>query len=217
MEGDYKFSKYQWIKAEIKKASDDARPESYNIRDESIKLGEMIYANPNGWLEREKWLLTPKNLYNSVEALNQARKENATSLGVVKPKEIISFQAINKTKKEMEEIKHRKKSIMDQLDMLREKKDLELLPVRFTLKFLCDEPECQGHKLSILDWEIGELYRKVKDNSDWKEKIRHKVMDDICGAGRETYLILGNMALHQHVFCILGFFWPPKKRQLKLF
>jgi hypothetical protein len=71
--------------------------------------------------------------------------------------------------------------------------------------------------MSILDWEIGQLYRRVKNRSDWKEIIRKKILDELCGKTRETYLFLGNMAAHQHTFCICGFYWPPKQRQFGLF
>ena len=106
---------------------------------------------------------------------------------------------------------------MKQLHILGEKKELNLLPVRFTLNFICDDQKCKGHNLSILDWEIGELYRKLKNDIEMEEKIKSKVMNEICGRNRETYLFLGNMSRRRHVFCILGFFWPPRRNQLKLF
>ena len=111
---------------------------------------------------------------------------------------------------------NKKQDIMAQLDMLSEKKDLELLPYRFVLKFNCDHELCKGHEYSILDWEISELYRKTKGKKDWELMIKKKIMEMICGPKRETYLLIGNMSRHPHIFCILGFFWPPKQRQLSL-
>ena len=88
--------------------------------------------------------------------------------------------------------------------------------MRFVLEFVCDDEDCSSHKMSILDWEIGQLYRRVKNASDWEDKIHDKIME-ICSEKRDTYLILGNMARWQHIFCILGFFYPPKIRQKSLF
>jgi len=34
------FKKYQWIEADVRKASRDARPESYNIRCDNITVGK---------------------------------------------------------------------------------------------------------------------------------------------------------------------------------
>jgi hypothetical protein len=96
------------------------------------------------------------------------------------------------------------------------KKDFELLPFRFTLHFLCDDNRCKGHRSSILDWEFGELYRKVKGRQNWKELIQQKV-DQIVSFDRDTYLIMGNMMSHPHAFSVLGFFWPEKERQYRIF
>jgi hypothetical protein len=216
LDGDSRFSKYQWVKAKIRKGKKDPRPESYNINDESIVLGSTIGTNKDGWAERERWILNEKNVYGSVEELQAARQSDNISLGVVKPNSISRFKIVSKSKKEVEEAELRKKAIMAQLDMLGEKQDLELLPYRFVLHFSCDHGLCSGHEFSILDWEIAALYRKTRHRGGWKEIITDKVMNDLCGEKRETYLILGNMAQHQHVFCVLGFFWPPKRRQLTL-
>ena len=216
LDGDSKFSKYQWINAKVRKGSKDPRPESYNIDGESIILGSIISTNKDGWVERERWLLNEKNIFNSIEELQAVRQSDSISLGVVKPKFISRFKIVSKSEKEIKEAELKKKTIMAQLDMLGEKKDLELLPYRFVLHFSCDYELCSGHEFSILDWEIAALYRKAIHREGWKEIITDKVMNDLCGEKRETYLILGNMAQHRHVFCILGFFWPPKRRQLTL-
>jgi hypothetical protein len=218
LEGRSQFKKYQWIKAKIKKATSDNRPESYNVKDDSIILGPEIKSDSSGWQEREKWLLRPQNVFPSLESLVQNRENANVSLGIVKPKEVIDFRIQKKSENEIKDSYSKKNAIMAQMDMLQEKKDLDIIPVKFSLRFSCDSEKCNKvHNISILDWEISELYRRIKNDANWKEKIRDKVMNDICGKGRETYLILGNMALHQHIFCILGFFWPPLNRQLKLF
>jgi hypothetical protein len=216
LEGDYMFSKYQWINAKISKSKKDPRPESYNIIDETIKLGQVIGSNKDGWAEREKWVLGEKNVYNSVEDIQRSRESKNSSLGIIKPASINGCKIVKKTKTEINEAELRKKAIMAQLEMLTEKKNLELIPFRFELEFQCDDRSCKGHKFSILDWEIAELYRKKKHSPNWKEIIRDKIMNSLCGEKRDTYLYLGNMAQHQHIFCILGFFWPPKERQLRL-
>ena len=70
--------------------------------------------------------------------------------------------------------------------------------------------------MSILDWEIGQLYRNVKNDGGWEGKIIDKI-NSICDSKNDTHLILGNMAGHQHVFSILGFFYPKKEKQRSLF
>ena len=92
-----------------------------------------------------------------------------------------------------------------------------ILPVKISLKFECDDVSCTGHDLSVLDWEIGQLYRNVKGQTGWEEKVRGKILDDLCGKERVPYLFLGNMMKHPQAFCILGFFYPPRQRQQSLF
>ncbi len=87
------------------------------------------------------------------------------------------------------------------------------------VEFCCDDTKCSGHRMSILDWEFGQLYRKVFNSDNWQKKIKAKIIDEICGETRDTHIILGNMAGYPQTFCVLGFFWPPKtqSRQMLLF
>jgi len=161
-------------------------------------------------------VLNPQTVYGSLEALWDAQKEQKSSLGIIKPKKIAGFRIEKKDKSELLDASRKRDNIIKQLHMFEEKKDLEIIPFRFVLNFSCDDPGCNGHNLSILDWEFGQLYRKVKNSKGWQQKINEKI-ESICSEKRETFLILGNMARWQHVFCIIGFFYPPKVRQQSLF
>jgi hypothetical protein len=216
LNGDSQFSKYQWITAKIQKNTIDSRKESYSILENSIKMGKKI-GTSDEWLEREKWVLSAQNKYSSLEALIAGREKSRVSLGIIRPKKINGLKIEHKTSEEINESELKKDSIIRQLDMLEDKKSLDLLPVKFVLNFVCDDDKCNGHNISILDWEIGELYRKVRLTANWEEKVRTKILKELCGVDRETYLIMGNMALHQHIFCILGFFYPPRRREQSLF
>ena len=215
LEGKNQFSKYQWINVKLSKTAIDSRPESYNIYEKSIKTGETIEPKKD-WSEREKWVLNEKNIYNSIEELHEAQKSSGVSLGLAKLKELTRIHIQSKTENDIDQVLKKKETIMKQLDMFEDKKDLEILPVRFLIHFRCEGHECNGHVMSILDWEFAQLYRNVRNNKDWKIKIEEKIRD-ICGPDKDTYLILGNMAKRQHIFCILGFFYPPKIRQIYLF
>lgn len=215
LEGESRFSKYQWIKAEISKAP-DSRPESYNIVESTIQLGDTIPPDTDWW-ERRKWILTENNVFGSMKKLHNAQQEKGTSLGLIKPAKVTGLSFENIKMAEIETAIKKKNSVISQLDLFEEMKDLYLLPIKIVLKFYCHEAGCKGHKMSILDWEIGQLYRKVKNRPDWKEKMKKKILGEIFDEKREAYLILGNMAKHQQTFCILGFFWPPKQHQMRLF
>ncbi|MFW5721226.1 MAG: hypothetical protein ACOCWW_02445, partial [Bacteroidota bacterium] len=207
--------KYQWIKAKIEKANLDSRPESYNIVEDSIEIGNVI-GTGDDWVEREKWIINEHTLFDSVEDLLISQKQNKTSLGIVKPKEILKVKLELKTSEEIEDAERKKKGVLSQMGLFEQPKDIELLPFRMVLKFKCHSPHCSGHNMSILDWEFGQLYRKIKANVNWEQKIKDKVLN-VCSSKREPYLILGNIARWRNIFCILGIFYPPKVRQLKLF
>ena len=217
LDGEQKFKKYQWIKADISKGSKDYRPESYNVIPDSIELGAHI-GTQNSWQERCAWVLNENTVFRSVENLQKHREEFGVSLGLVKPKKVLDFKIKRKTQDEIDGSLRKKKLAYQQLDLF-EKDDssLEILKHRFYLKFECDDEGCSRHEMSILDWEIAQLYRRLRGDANWEAKLRSKIMDEIFGAKKETFLFLGNMALRHHIFCILGFFYPPRERPLPLF
>ena len=215
LSGEKQFKKYQWIVANISKATTDIRPESYNIVESTIRLGEVIGPGRD-WQEREKWVLSPGNVYGSFEDLIAAQQEGRISLGIIKPRKIKNFRIEKKRVQEIEDAKLKVNGVLSQLDMFEDRKKLYVMPYRFILEFVCDNAECKGHSLSILDWEFGQLYRKVRNTNGWERKIEKKI-EEICGAGNDTYIFLGNMARWQNIFCILGFYYPPKIRQMALF
>jgi len=143
----------------------------------------------------------------------EKQQQYGTSLGIIKPTDNVDFLIKPKTPAEIVEAEQKKDSIMRQPDMFTVKQELEIIPFRFCLRFHCHNSSCLGHEISILDWELAQLYRRIKHTKNWEEKIRDKVLNEICGNSRDTYLIMGNMAARHHIFCILGFFWPEKDAQ----
>lgn len=216
--GEHQFRKYQWVTARIKKNPKDDRPESHWIKPDSINLGDAI-GTQNGWEVRKQRLLSyPQNIYGSLEALHDQQQKDGTSLGIIKPKRIIGFQVQSKTQSEISEVTQKKVQILAQRSFVVEKKDLELIPYRFLISFVCDYRQCKEHQISILDWEFGQLYRNVVGADGWQEKIKTKV-EGICSKSNDVYFFLGNLAKRRNTFCILGIFYPPKApaQQLRLF
>jgi len=146
--GKQQFQKYQWIKADITKATVDPRPESYNVDPNSIELGDIIPVGKS-WEERCAWLLNANTIFPSVEALRAAQYNNGTSLGIVKPKSVNKVLVLDRDKKEVAAATAKKDSVVNQLDLFEEKKDLYILPVKIMIEFNCDDPDCSGHKMSI--------------------------------------------------------------------
>src|ERR1051326_5776709 len=83
---DKKFSKYQWITAELKKARSNTRPESYHISINTIALGEKVPSD-NAWAAR-KHILKPL-MRPSMCAIERERAEHGhPTLGLFRPANI---------------------------------------------------------------------------------------------------------------------------------
>jgi hypothetical protein len=214
--GELQFKKYQWVQAKIKKNPKDGRPESYKIEYDSIRPLDMVDTK-NDWSVRKRLILSQtNNIFGSLEDLQDRQLAQGTSLGIIKPREVRDFGVQKKTRSEIAGEEKKKKQIVGQPSLWVDKKELELIPYRFLVSFNCNDRKCAGHEISILDWEFGELYRKVSRLVDWKEKMRQK-FDQICSGKKDVYFFMGNMASRRKTFCILGIFYPPKVKQPSLF
>ena len=99
-----------------------------------------------------------------------------------------------------------------QLSLFEKNKPLEKIPYKFIYYFICEEAGCKGHRQMIEDWEVMELYRKMRDGFGEKEaldRVKEKFLDKICSPERDTYFYVGTI-LRYGTWIILGIFWPPK-------
>lgn len=217
----YKYlHKYTFIELNIKKrGKGDFRQESYSPVDFNLKDIKVLnkIGIENYWGERKSICL--KNVYNDFDKLISDSKEPKNiSLAVFKPKEILDFG--------IKEVSYDWKpswlAKMDQLKLFDEGKNkirLEKIPYEFKYHFT--DINDKTHKLQILDWEIGSLYRNcVKDANGNKEeaikKVKEKYLEDF--SKRDIYFFLGT-TLEWHLrrarnpFVIIGVFYPPVSPQ----
>ena len=92
---------------------------------------------------------------------------------------------------------------------------LEKVPYRFLYVYGCDDPACPGHRQTIVDWEIGQLYRALRDRGDADDVALRKICDkwlgQMCAPDRDTAFFVGNHLKNPRGFMVLGVFWPPKR------
>lgn len=89
---------------------------------------------------------------------------------------------------------------------------LEKIPYTFHYQFACDDPRCRGHDLSIIDWEIAQVFRSWRRKYSEQtalEKIWEKWLTQMFGSSRESYLIVRTHYRYK-THLVLGVFWPPK-------
>ena len=204
------FDKYDIINVDIEK-HDDGRPESYKPILKSIKIiGSLKTRHDKSWSNRKNIVL--EFLDESMCSIQKQQKTTRKSLGIFKPKEINELLIINDDVGSAS----LKKSLYDQLSMFDKKlKPLDDVPYIFKFKYKCFDDDCKGHKQSLIDWEIFELYRNIIrkhgiDKKIIKDKIKEKYFNELFSDKRDFYFYTGNQFLHPTSFILLGVFWPPK-------
>ena len=91
---------------------------------------------------------------------------------------------------------------------------LEKIPYSFRYRFRCEGCRTkEPHHMKIVDWELGELFRKMQRECETIEealaKVRQKWFDELCGPGKDTHFFFFYMNAHPTSFLVLGVFWPP--------
>lgn len=214
------FAKYQWIEADVQRNKADRRPESYRIRAADIQVHGKIDTDHSTWSDRAQWILQPQNCFQSVEALQAKQKKDHTSLGLIRPKKIVQVISTPVPSDERNNYwrNYKMKVAQLQLEYREEEPVKPLTPpdFRFQIRFTCDDPACEAvHKFSVLDWEVDALYSKMRHVKQHPASVAAakcvQRLEDICAEKNDTRFFLGNISTHQHVFTIVGF-WYPKKQ-----
>jgi len=211
LENDQRFKKYSLIEANCAKATDDLRPESLRIQPDSIRIIEQIDTRRDGW-DRRRAIVQKL----SVKSMCQVIKEeelHKTSLGLIKP-EGVSFLT---KKRQITDSAKREKAYARPGLFDKPKEPVEEIPFQFYYQFKCiSEPDCAGHTLSIIDWEIHQSYRKwrgiYRDERELLSKIKQRWMTMVDSTTREVFFYVGNLHRFQDIFTVLGVFYPPIKR-----
>jgi len=212
------FKKYTWIDAEIDKDTSDPRVESYKINVSSVSLLDTIGTEKN-WQFRKDILLKSK-VYRSMEKIiNLANNENALSLCLFKPTKFLNIYFETKqeetlTQDEIKAYKNANANLFEHSSSCEvEFKVMPQLP--YSIKMVFEDKEGKQSKMSILDWEISQLYwNLIRDNNEkrTKEKIKEKLQTFF--DNYDLHLCLGTMRqMHgwtSNPFTIIGLFYPPK-------
>ena len=203
--------KYQWIEVNVEKDSSDPRIEIYKVISGIIPL-EVIDTRQE-WYLRKKLILN--DVYHSTTQLIYDCRESdkQTSLAIFNPTRIVSFH-IDQRSAAASKLKNNENS-----SQTAQHKDIECetykLPFKFYYKFEDDAGKIS--RLQIIDWEIGELTRKLlrqykDDFTKIKEILKQKYFDDM--QKRDVYLFLGtsrewHIRKSPNPFMIIGVFYPP--------
>lgn len=209
LDDEKKFKKYSTIEINCRKPVDDKRPESYTVDADSIRVIDH-WDTKDKW-ERRKRVVLP-TLSPSMCWVFQEAQARDKSLAMIKPRDI-SFSWERAATKDQAT----REACYSQLSFFNKRKDaIETIPYHFYYTFKCDGvADCPGHKMSIIDWELGQAYRqwrwKYRDRDTLLEKIRERWLYRICSEKNDVYFYVGNMKRFRDSFMVLGVFYPPRQ------
>lgn len=201
------FKKYQWIEVAVTKAS-DPRPDSWVVDLDSIKvLGDPLPTS-DGWQARK--VIALPLLAPSLCHLVRTREKTGATLGIFKPEEI---KGLIIEPEEPATWTERELNILSQESMFDRKppKLLEKIPYKFIYSFTCDDPDCRGHRLSVVDWEVAQAYRSWRKcyGNQWEQPFRRRFETEMIHKC-DTHFYVGTLRAHPDRWIIIGLFYPPR-------
>jgi hypothetical protein len=207
-----RFKKYEAIELEASKSSKDSRPESFAPILDSISVGEFINTDSGTWRRRLPYFDAVED--QSMCEIQRRQKTERKSLGVFRPLEITDL----KVTAAEEGFADAQRALLNQASLFGDRAGddtraaLEPLPVKAKFVYRCSDTACPGHEQSLIDWELGALYRSLDEKGDDETtihaKIRQKFFEQYCGGHYDTRFITGSMLRHPGSFLILGLVHP---------
>ena len=198
--------KWHWIEVNTMPASGDTRPESRRPELDSIRVLERLDPQKDREVRRA---LVDKLPARSIAEWEAAYEADKTSLGVLIPKRVIGIEH----EIEAEDWTEAQKSALSQMNLFADApKKLEKIPYRF--RYVVEDDDGRERRLTIRDWELGELYRKMRDEYGPEgavEKVKQKFLGQVCAADKDTRFFVGTMYPYNQ-WMVVGVFWPPRTR-----
>jgi len=227
LEEEEQYKKYDWIEADFRKSTSDARPETCHPVDMSqlVPVGHM--HTHDEWRERRRLLIDSGTVHTRLDPLIAGAKANKVSLAMFKPTAIKEFVVEEEEEREwnmkkMEEMRN----LSQQGNLFAEEwretfKVIPKLPYKFSCQF--EDADGRTSQLRILDWEIGALFwnclRRDGDEKVALEKVRAKYVDQFLKT--DLHLFLGTTQQYHQVapnpWVIIGAFPAPHRHQQDLF
>ena len=206
LDGNAKFSKWEWINARVTKTSKDKRPESRRIDAESIVRHGQIPTS-NAWEQRID-LLRP-HIVESVSALKERQELTSESLGVIGPVELLDLEITEEAEKDWtpEEIARLTQDGLFDSAEVRKRPPLRKLPYQFHYRYTYGG-EVNRHM--ITDWEAGVLYWRCREkyDLDWETYFRKKLLEEF--SNKDLIFILGTVHRFPHIWLIVSLIYPQK-------
>ena len=207
------FSKYEVIELDTIASKNDSRPESRTPILDTITVGEQL--GTDGGTGRHRLPFFDAVEDDSMCGIQRRQKSHRQTLGVFRPAEVADLAVTPAPP----EFAASQRAVLEQGSLLgdragdRRRPTLEPLPVKAKFKYRCADPACSGHNQSLIDWELGALYRSLQKKGDDDETCRRKVREKFLGYCAQQYdvrFITGSMLSKPKSFLILGLVHPKR-------
>lgn len=165
-------------------------------------------SSDRGWAARRPYVEAV--ITDSVCEIQQRQAVDGTSLGAFRPAEVLDLEIT-----EAETWTQAQRNSLNQLNLLADDREqLAWIPDRFRSVYRCAFERCHGnHRQTIVDWEIKQACRRWSREypDDWRQRIRRRWLDQLCGADRDTVFFVGNQFGAPRRSSCSGSTGPPKQ------
>lgn len=191
----------------------DPRPESHKIDPRFIRRVYEV-GTEHAWGARRDLIFADRSWhYDCLEQLKTRQAASGHSLGLVPVAEVRRIEIAKRTADEYREYERHIALQRRKLDLFvtgAERRHLDFLPFRVRLHWRCGSagsvaPGCPGHSASVMDWGLLELGRR-----DGAEVAAARMREIADLERHDLRLFVGNLFTRQHVFGIVGLWYPPR-------
>lgn len=211
LDSDSSFRKYDVVTVTARPAHDDPRAESW--RPDMSTLVRENFLPP--WRKRQAFVAD--HIEDSMCALLRAVRQDppGRSLAAIRPRQVIGLDIESHpgwTSDEQAKID----LYVNQLELPGfshgPRTPLEAPRFRGWYRYRCADSGCGEHRQGIIDWEWVAFQRRLPgtDDQGLRDALRKKFLDEMCAARNDVVFFVGNQAKRQHVFMVLGVFYPPR-------
>ncbi len=216
LEAGSRFKAFQWIRAKVAEHSSDPRPESLRVQPDSIVTEESIPSKQPE--ERLRYIQGSPHMCKSLEELKLKQKSDGTSLGIIKPKEIIGCSLEQRSERERQEWYQKEKQVLGQTRLFGDElKPIDFPDTKFKVHWECDDPGCETHTMGLLQWGLHELNRKYRSHPEREDKVLSAMRTKLDQSKNEVYFFMGNFRSVMFNFGLMDSYSVPRQRQTSLF
>lgn len=195
---DQRFTRFDWIECEITRATEDPRPESFRVKEDSIRIVKPSAASSPG----EKVGLWKASIVASFDELIDAQKKTGRSLGIVRPDDgsvRFNYEAIEAADPESQDTA---RSVYHQQSLL--EAPLKPLPAaEFVFRYQFTSAG-KRHVMQLHDWEIETTYHAYKRRYGAAALAKMAEYYQTRATAMNLHLIMGNIHKRPWQFIIIG-------------